>query len=284
MQHMVLIPKKSLREKLISSFRLKDQSVKIQHAIPRVHAVSSNLTPFLMVSHCLLLVSNYFLNYPIHSKYANSFSSCGIWILSFHLFGRKRSSGHFTCSCLELISYTVATCSVWSSASGCCTPCVVKGEWKLKHTLRVEQIVTGIEKMLVWYVTFGWLIGSTHSFVSLPLCLSLPLGTYVCCILCAVGVAGDIIAKILDCGFEISAMIQVTMERANAEEFYEVYKGVVQEYPMMVTELSSGPCIAFEVRARDAAKTFREFVGPADPVSGDVDCSYCFDQFLDWSW
>ena len=80
------------------------------------------------------------------------------------------------------------------------------------------------------------------------------------------GVAGDIITRILDCGFEISALMQVTMERANAEEFYEVYKGVVNEYPQMVSELCCGPCIAMEVRARDAAKTFREFVGPADPV------------------
>lgn len=79
------------------------------------------------------------------------------------------------------------------------------------------------------------------------------------------GVAGDIITKILECGFDISAIIMLSLERANAEEFYEVYKGVVQEYPMMVTELSTGPCIAMEIRAQDAPKTFREFVGPSDP-------------------
>lgn len=56
------------------------------------------------------------------------------------------------------------------------------------------------------------------------------------------------------------------LERANAEEFYEIYKGVVQEYPNMVTELSSGPSIALEIRAQDAPKTFREFCGPSDPV------------------
>ena len=57
------------------------------------------------------------------------------------------------------------------------------------------------------------------------------------------------------------------MEKANAEEFYEVYKGVVQEYPAMVEELTSGPCIAMEIRAQDAARAFREAAGPADPVS-----------------
>ena len=35
----------------------------------------------------------------------------------------------------------------------------------------------------------------------------------------------------------------------------------------MVEELCCGPCLAMEIRAPDAPVTFREFVGPADPVS-----------------
>jgi len=35
----------------------------------------------------------------------------------------------------------------------------------------------------------------------------------------------------------------------------------------MVDELCSGPCMALEIHATDAAKVFREFCGPADPVS-----------------
>ena len=31
---------------------------------------------------------------------------------------------------------------------------------------------------------------------------------------------------------------QFTMDRANAEEFYEVYKGVVTEYPVSLNNLS----------------------------------------------
>jgi len=81
------------------------------------------------------------------------------------------------------------------------------------------------------------------------------------------GVASDIIGKIRECGFEMTAVLMCSLDKANAEEFLEIYKGVVQEYPMMVTELSSGPCIALEIRAKDPVKTFREFVGPADPVS-----------------
>ncbi|XP_071085099.1 nucleoside diphosphate kinase homolog 7-like [Haliotis cracherodii] len=79
------------------------------------------------------------------------------------------------------------------------------------------------------------------------------------------GVAGKVISGITDAGFEVTAIEMFHMQKANAEEFYEVYKGVVQEYNGMVAELTSGPCIALEVRAQDAPKTFREMAGPADP-------------------
>ena len=71
----------------------------------------------------------------------------------------------------------------------------------------------------------------------------------------------------LEAGFEITALTMFHMEKANAEEFYEVYKGVVQEYGSMVSELISGPSIALEIRAANAPVAFREMVGPADPVS-----------------
>ena len=71
----------------------------------------------------------------------------------------------------------------------------------------------------------------------------------------------------MDAGFEVSGLQMFNMEKANAEEFYEVYKGVVQEYNSMVLELTSGPCIALEVRAQNAPVAFREMTGPADPVS-----------------
>ncbi|XP_042313055.1 nucleoside diphosphate kinase 7-like [Sceloporus undulatus] len=55
------------------------------------------------------------------------------------------------------------------------------------------------------------------------------------------------------------------MDRANSEEFYAIYKGVVAEYPEMVVELCSGPCIALEIRQVDPEKSFRNFCGPSDP-------------------
>merc|ERR1712165_113503 len=54
------------------------------------------------------------------------------------------------------------------------------------------------------------------------------------------GLSGRIIQKVSE-HFTISAVEMFTMDKANVEEFYEVYKGVVQEYPEMVKELVSGP-------------------------------------------
>ncbi|XP_002737178.1 nucleoside diphosphate kinase homolog 7-like [Saccoglossus kowalevskii] len=92
-----------------------------------------------------------------------------------------------------------------------------------------------------------------------------------CCVIkphaVSAGHAGKIIIAIQDAGFEVSALQMFNMERANAEEFFEVYKGVVAEYTDMVQELTSGPCIALEItgKGKQTPDEFREFVGPADP-------------------
>uniref|UniRef100_A0A3Q3DZH2 Nucleoside diphosphate kinase homolog 7 n=1 Tax=Hippocampus comes TaxID=109280 RepID=A0A3Q3DZH2_HIPCM len=90
-----------------------------------------------------------------------------------------------------------------------------------------------------------------------------------CCIIkphaVSQGLAGKIINSITAAGFHISALQMFNVDRANAEEFYEVYKGVVTEYLDMVTELSLGTCMVLELHGADVAKTFREFCGPADP-------------------
>nr|XP_061790371.1 nucleoside diphosphate kinase 7-like [Nerophis lumbriciformis] len=90
-----------------------------------------------------------------------------------------------------------------------------------------------------------------------------------CCIIkphaVSQGLAGKIVNSIIAAGFHISAMRMFNVDRANAEEFYEVYKGVVAEYADMVTELSLGPCLVLELHGADVAKNFRDFCGPADP-------------------
>jgi len=82
----------------------------------------------------------------------------------------------------------------------------------------------------------------------------------------SLGVAGDIITRITDSGLGVSAMLKLTMDEADAEEFLQLYKGVVQEYPLMVTELCCGPCIAMEICGNDAQQAVRELAGPPDPV------------------
>uniref|UniRef100_A0A9J8B956 Nucleoside diphosphate kinase n=1 Tax=Cyprinus carpio carpio TaxID=630221 RepID=A0A9J8B956_CYPCA len=90
-----------------------------------------------------------------------------------------------------------------------------------------------------------------------------------CCIIkphaISEALTGKILKSIIENGFEISALQMFNMDRVNAEEFLEVYKGVVAEYTNMVDELCSGPCMALEIHATDAPRTFREFCGPADP-------------------
>lgn len=76
---------------------------------------------------------------------------------------------------------------------------------------------------------------------------------------------GKILIAIRDACFGMSAIQMFNLDRANVEEFYEVYKGVVSEYNDMVTELCSGPCVAIEIQQSNPTKTFREFCGPADP-------------------
>jgi len=96
--------------------------------------------------------------------------------------------------------------------------------------------------------------------------------TYNDCTCCVIkphlinaGMLGAVIYEIQKAGFEISAVQTFNFTKPNAEEFLEIYKGVVQEYPNMVEELTSGVCVALEIRAQNAQQVFREFCGPHDP-------------------
>lgn len=62
------------------------------------------------------------------------------------------------------------------------------------------------------------------------------------------GLAGQLIDLILQEGFEISSMEMFTLDRPTAEEFFEVYKGVLPEFVGMIEHMTSGPCIVMEVR------------------------------------
>ena len=79
------------------------------------------------------------------------------------------------------------------------------------------------------------------------------------------GLAGKIIDIILTEGFEISSMEMLYMDKIQAEEFFEIYKGVLPEYSAMVDSIVCGPVIAMEVRQNDCVNKLRALVGPHDP-------------------
>ena len=79
------------------------------------------------------------------------------------------------------------------------------------------------------------------------------------------GLAGQVIDMILQEGFEISSMEMFQLDKPTAEEFFEVYKGVLPEFVAMIEHMTTGPCIVLEVRQENAVKSFRELCGPMDP-------------------
>jgi nucleoside-diphosphate kinase len=90
-----------------------------------------------------------------------------------------------------------------------------------------------------------------------------------CCIIkphaVASGWAGAIIDMILEEGFEISAMEMFYLDKPTAEEFFEVYKGVMPGFTGLIEAITVGPCIALEVRQENVVNSFRQLVGPHDP-------------------
>eukprot|EP00906_Rhabdomonas_costata_P014467 RCo020796 len=80
------------------------------------------------------------------------------------------------------------------------------------------------------------------------------------------GTAGDIIQCIMEQGFEISAIAAAQLNTEDAEDFLEVYKGVVPEYQGLLEQMTSGQSWVMEIRAeQDAVQAFRQLCGPHDP-------------------
>eukprot|EP00238_Polyblepharides_amylifera_P013232 CAMPEP_0196580480 /NCGR_PEP_ID=MMETSP1081-20130531/28721_1 /TAXON_ID=36882 /ORGANISM="Pyramimonas amylifera, Strain CCMP720" /LENGTH=256 /DNA_ID=CAMNT_0041900349 /DNA_START=577 /DNA_END=1347 /DNA_ORIENTATION=- len=81
------------------------------------------------------------------------------------------------------------------------------------------------------------------------------------------GVAGVMVDQIQS-RYLVTAAELFVLERPNAMEFYEVYKGVVAEYAAMVDQLTSGSFLALEVTDLDGENpvdSVREMCGPPDP-------------------
>ena len=82
-------------------------------------------------------------------------------------------------------------------------------------------------------------------------------------------VAGRIIQRIEDEGFQIRAMRQVTLSAREAEGFYAVHR----ERPFfksLTDFMSSGPAIVLVLEAAGAIKKWRALMGATDPAKADA--------------
>ncbi|KAG8343965.1 putative nucleoside diphosphate kinase [Trypanosoma vivax] len=79
------------------------------------------------------------------------------------------------------------------------------------------------------------------------------------------GYHGAILQRLIDEGFHITALGMYTLSMADAEDFLEVYNGVVPEYKRLVEQMSSGPCWAVQVCSENPVHALRTVCGPHDP-------------------
>src|ERR1700755_2557353 len=81
--------------------------------------------------------------------------------------------------------------------------------------------------------------------------------------------AGKIIQRIEDEGFQIRAMRKVSLSKPHAEGFYAVHR----ERPFfgsLTAFMSSGPAVVLVLEAPDAIKKWRTLMGATDPAMADA--------------
>ena len=82
-------------------------------------------------------------------------------------------------------------------------------------------------------------------------------------------VAGQIIQRIEDEGFQIRAMRLVNLTKREAEGFYAVHRER-PFFPSLTTFMSSGPAVVLALDAPDAIKKWRTLMGATDPGKADT--------------
>ena len=81
--------------------------------------------------------------------------------------------------------------------------------------------------------------------------------------------AGRILQRVEDAGFEIRAMRRLLLSRQQAEGFYDVHRA--RPFFTSLTEfMSSGPCVVLVLEADDAIKKWRTLMGATDPAKADA--------------
>ncbi|XP_030766785.1 nucleoside diphosphate kinase 7-like isoform X2 [Sitophilus oryzae] len=102
---------------------------------------------------------------------------------------------------------------------------------------------------------------------------SIRLHNTTCCVIkphcVAHGKLGPVLEAIVEAKFRITALQLFYLSSAAADEFLQVYKGVVEDYHALLLSFVDGPCVALEVAGQtddvDAHGDFRKICGPSDP-------------------
>ena len=81
--------------------------------------------------------------------------------------------------------------------------------------------------------------------------------------------AGKIIQRIEDEGFQIRAMRRVQLSSKQAEGFYAVHKAR-PFFGALTDFMSSGPCIVMALEAPDAIAKWRTLMGATDPAKAEA--------------
>jgi nucleoside-diphosphate kinase len=81
--------------------------------------------------------------------------------------------------------------------------------------------------------------------------------------------AGKIIQRIEDEGFQIRAMRLVNLSTREAEGFYAVHRER-PFFPSLTAFMSSGPAIVMALEAPDAIKKWRTLMGATDPAKAEA--------------
>jgi nucleoside-diphosphate kinase len=80
--------------------------------------------------------------------------------------------------------------------------------------------------------------------------------------------AGRIIQRIEDEGFQIRAMRRVQLSKEGAEGFYDVHRAR-PFFASLTGFMSSGPAIVMVLETEDAIKKWRTLMGATDPAKAD---------------
>jgi nucleoside-diphosphate kinase len=84
----------------------------------------------------------------------------------------------------------------------------------------------------------------------------------------AARLAGRIIQRIEQAGFQIRAMKMVRLSKAEAEGFYAVHRER-PFFPALTAFMSSGPAIVLALDAEDAIAKWRTLMGATDPSKAE---------------